>query len=68
MPTPDELSLRVLDALVEEFVRTGRPVPISLILERTEPAVSPSELEDCLSRLEAEGLVEPASGSVERIS
>ena len=67
MPTPDELSLRVLDALVEEFVRTGRPVPISLILERTEPAVSATELEDCLSHLEAERLVERAGGSVEYI-
>ena len=67
MRSPDELSLVVLDALVEEFIRTGRPVPVSVILERLEPAVSPAELGDCLSRLEAERLVESASGSVEYI-
>ena len=63
LPLSDERRLWVLKALVEAFIETGQPVPVSVILERTVPAISPTTLEDDLSHLTAERLVEPASGS-----
>ena len=66
-PSPDERRLRILKVLVEAHIESGRPVPVSVLLERTEPAINPDRIEDDLAHLEAERLVEPASGSDARV-
>lgn len=63
----DERKARVLQALVEEFIRTGQPVSSQAILERSGLDVSSATVRNELSRLEAAGYVTQPHPSAGRI-
>ena len=63
----DDRKARVLQALVEEYIRTGEPVSSSAILERSALDVSSATIRNELARLESYGFVAQPHTSAGRI-
>lgn len=58
---------KILEAVVETYLRDGRPVPSRLIAERDEPGWSPSSIRAELAALEDEGFLTHPHTSAGRI-
>jgi heat-inducible transcriptional repressor len=63
----DDRKARVLEALVEEYIRTGEPVSSHAILERSALDVSSATIRNELARLESYGFVAQPHTSAGRI-
>ena len=63
----DDRKARVLQALVEEYIRTGEPVSSHAILERSALDVSSATIRNELARLESYGFVAQPHTSAGRI-
>jgi heat-inducible transcriptional repressor len=63
----DDRKARVLEALVEEYIRTGEPVSSSAILERSALDVSSATIRNELARLESYGFVAQPHTSAGRV-
>ncbi|MGB5186789.1 MAG: heat-inducible transcriptional repressor HrcA [Acidimicrobiia bacterium] len=63
----DDRQARVLQALVEEYIRTGEPVSSHAILERSALDVSSATIRNELARLESYGFVAQPHTSAGRI-
>ena len=63
----DDRRARVLQALVEEYIRTGQPVSSRAVLESSGLAVSSATVRNDLARLESYGFVEQPHTSAGRI-
>jgi heat-inducible transcriptional repressor len=63
----DDRKARVLQALVEEYIRTGEPVSSQTILERSALDVSSATIRNELARLESYGFVAQPHTSAGRI-
>ena len=63
----DDRKARVLEALVEEYIRTGEPVSSHAILERSALDVSSATIRNELARLESYGFVAQPHTSAGRV-
>ena len=63
----DDRKARVLQALVEEYIRTGEPVSSHAILERSALDVSSATIRNELAKLESYGFVAQPHTSAGRI-
>ncbi len=63
----DDRRARILQALVEEFIRTGQPVSSRAILEASEVKVSSATVRNDLAKLESYGFVEQPHTSAGRV-
>jgi heat-inducible transcriptional repressor len=63
----DDRRSRVLEALVEEYIRTGEPVSSRAILQRSGLEVSSATIRNDLAKLESDGLVRQPHTSAGRI-
>lgn len=63
----DDRRARILQALVEEFIRTGQPVSSRAILEASEVQVSSATVRNDLAKLESYGFVEQPHTSAGRV-
>jgi heat-inducible transcriptional repressor len=63
----DDRKARVLQALVEEYIRTGEPVSSAAILERSALDVSSATIRNELARLESYGFVAQPHTSAGRV-
>jgi heat-inducible transcriptional repressor len=63
----DERRSLVLQALVEEYIRTGQPVSSQAVLERSDLAVSSATVRNDLAKLESYGFVAQPHTSAGRI-
>jgi len=63
----DDRRARVLQALVEEYIRTGQPVSSRVVLESSGLAVSSATVRNDLAKLESYGFVEQPHTSAGRI-
>lgn len=63
----DDRRARILQALVEEFIRTGQPVSSRAILDASEVQVSSATVRNDLAKLESYGFVEQPHTSAGRV-
>jgi len=63
----DDRRARILQALVEEFIRTGQPVSSRAILEASQLNVSSATVRNDLAKLESYGFVEQPHTSAGRV-
>ncbi len=63
----DDRRARVLQALVEEYIRTGQPVSSRAVLESSGLAVSSATVRNDLAKLESYGFVEQPHTSAGRV-
>jgi heat-inducible transcriptional repressor len=63
----DDRRARILQALVEEYIRTGQPVSSRAILEASELQVSSATVRNDLAKLESYGFVEQPHTSAGRV-
>lgn len=67
MRATDERKLKILDAIVQDYVATGEPVGSRSLLERHDLGVSPATVRSDMSALEEEGLIVQPHTSAGRV-